>query len=107
MNQEAFDDLQNIPNNFIEQPFEYQSPDFIIKFLVLLCVEAKSSEKQTHPTYNGGTIEPILYVLRQKTNQTLFTKDDIIQEQQYLINQHVIEARQKDEELNDRLKRRM
>lgn len=113
MNQETCaDSLQNIPNgSFIEQPFgTHQSPDFIVKVSRsnILFLEAKSSERQTHPTYNSGTIEPnFIYVFcSKKTNQTTIYKGDsiITMEQQFLIDQHVIEARQRDRELNDRLR---
>ena len=94
---------------FIEQPFGSQSsPDFIIKvskdFVIFL--EAKSSTT-TAPTYNsGGVKRNYLYVFcSQKTNSTtLFLGESIITlEQERLINEHIQEARLRDEELNRQL----
>ena len=82
MNQETCaDSLQNIPNgSFIEQPFgTHQSPDFIVKVSRsnILFLEAKSSERQTHPTYDG-TIEPNLFIfLNKRAIKQLFTKDTV------------------------------
>ena len=105
------DSLNDVPNgSFIEQPFgTHQSPDFIVKVSpsIILFLEAKSSET-THPTYNSGTIEPnFIYIFcSKKTNQTTIFKGESIvtREQQRLLDQHIIEARQKDKELNERLK---
>ena len=105
------DSLSDIPNgSFIEQPFgTHQSPDFIVKVSpsIILFLEAKSSET-THPTYNSGTIEPhFIYIFcSKKTNQTTIYKGESIvtREQQRLLDQHIIEARQRDKDLNDRLK---
>lgn len=104
--------LKDVPNgSFIEQPFgTHQSPDFIVKVTpyIILFLEAKSSETTTHPTYNSGTIEPhFIYIFcSKKTDQTTIFKGECIvtREQQRLLDQHIIEARQRDKELNERLK---
>lgn len=105
------DSLKDVPNgSFIEQPFgTHQSPDFIVKVSssIILFFEAKSSET-THPTYNSGTIEPhFIYIFcSKKTDQTTIFKGESIvtREQQRLLDQHIIEARQRDKDLNDILK---
>ena len=103
---------KNIPNGtFIEQPFgTHNAPDFIVKFSnnFVLFMEAKSSATALHPTYNSGGVKPdLLYVFcAKKINQTtIFRGSSIITlEQQRLIDEHIIEARKRDEELNSKLK---
>jgi hypothetical protein len=101
---------RNIPDGtFIEQPCgTHSSPDFIVKVSnkLVLFLEAKSSET-THPTYNsGGVKQHILYVFcSKKTNETTIFKGSsiITLKQQRLIDEHIIEARKRDEELNAKL----
>jgi len=95
---------------FIEQPFgTHNAPDFIVKVNnnFVLFLEAKSSATALHPTYNsGGVKQDLLYVFcAKKTNQTTIFKGSsvITIEQQRLIDEHIIEARKRDEELNDKL----
>lgn len=100
-----------IPNGtFIEQPFgTHNSPDFIVKVSnkLVLFIEAKSSTG-TYPLYNsGGVKENFLYVFcSQKTNQTtIYRGESVISiEQQRLIDEHIRDARKRDEELNQKLK---
>ena len=101
----------HIPNmTFIVQPLgTHNSPDFIIKcnhkFIFL---EAKSSETSTTPTFNsGGVKKDYIYAFcSKKTNETTIFKGDsiITREQQRLIDLHIEEARQRDKELNEKLK---
>ncbi len=101
-----------IPNGtYIEQPFGKQaSPDFIIKVSnnVVILLEAKSSSKDTSPMYNsGGITQDFLYVFcSEKTNQTtIYMGSDIVTlEQQRLIDEHIKEARERDDILNAKLK---
>ena len=100
-----------IPNGtFIEQPFgTHASPDFIIKVSnkVVIFLEAKSSTG-TYPLYNsGGISQDFLYVFcSKKTNQTTIYMGSsmITLEQQRLIDEHIEEARKRDEILNAKLK---
>lgn len=102
---------KNIPDGtFIEQPFgTHNSPDFIIKVnnKCVLFLEAKSSSTTLHPTYNSGGVKPdFLYVFcAKKTDQTTIFKGDsiITTEQQRLIDEHIVEARKRDEDLNRKL----
>ena len=102
---------KEIPDGtFIEQPFgTHNAPDFIVKVNnnFVLFLEAKSSATALHPTYNsGGVKQDLLYVFcAKKTNQTTIFKGSsvITLEQQRLIDEHIIEARKRDEELNDKL----
>ena len=102
----------DIPDGtFIEQPFgTHNAPDFIVKVndKFVLFLEAKSSSTALHPTYNsGGVKQNILYVFcARKTNETTIFKGDsvITLEQQRLIDEHIAEARKRDEELNRRLR---
>lgn len=95
---------------FIEQPFgTHNSPDFIIKVSekFTLFLEAKSATGTT-PLYNsGGVSQDFLYVFCSKTTNktTIYKGDSIITlEQQKLIDEHIEEARRRDEELNAKLK---
>jgi len=102
---------KEIPDGtFIEQPFgTHNAPDFIVKVNnnFVLFLEAKSSATALHPTYNsGGVKQDLLYVFcAKKTNQTTIFKGSsvITLEQQRLIDEHIIEARKRDEELNRQL----
>lgn len=102
---------KNIPDGtFIEQPFgTHNSPDFIIKVdnKCVLFLEAKSSSTALYPTYNSGGLNPdFLYVFcAKKINKTTIFKGDsvITTEQQRRIDEHIIEARKRDEELNREL----
>jgi len=102
---------KEIPDGtFIEQPFgTHNAPDFIVKVSnnFVLFMEAKSSATSLHPTYNsGGVKQDLLYVFcAKKTNQTTIFKGSsvITLEQQRLIDEHIIEARKRDEELNRKL----
>jgi len=101
----------NIPNGiFIEQPFgTHNSPDFIIKVSdkVIIFLEAKSV-KGTSPMYNsGGISQDFLYVFcSEQTNQTtIYMGSSIISvEQQRIIDEHIQEARKRDDELNVKLR---
>jgi hypothetical protein len=103
---------KDIPDGtFIEQPFgTHNAPDFIVKVdnNFVLFMEAKSSATSLHPTYNsGGVKQDLLYVFcAKKPNQTTIFKGDsiITLEQQRLIDEHIIEARKRDEKLNRKLK---
>ena len=102
---------KKIPDGtYIEQPFGTQNaPDFIVKVNnnFVLFLEAKSSATALHPTYNsGGVKQDILYVFcAKKTNQTTIFKGSsvITLEQQRLIDERIIDARKRDEELNIKL----
>ena len=101
----------NIPiSTFIRQPFGTQeSPDFIIKVSdkFILFLEAKSSNNY-YPTYNSGGVKlDYLYIFcAKKPNATVIFKGDSIatKEQLQLIKSHIEEARQRDIELNNKLK---
>ena len=101
----------DIPDGtFIEQPFgTHASPDFIIKVSdkVIIFLEAKSATG-TYPLYNsGGITQEFLYVFcSKKTNQTTIYMGSsmITLEQQRLIDEHIEEARKRDEVLNAKLK---
>jgi hypothetical protein len=96
---------------FIEQPLgTHKSPDFIIKpnSEHLLFLECKSSETSCFPMYNSGSVHlDYLYVFcSKKTNETTIYKGDSIinVEQQRLINEHIEDARKRDEILNQQLR---
>ena len=96
---------------FIEQPFgKQQSPDFIVKVSdsFVLFLEAKSSATALAPTYNSGIPHKnFIYIFcAKKTNETTIYKGDSVinNVQQHLIQQHIEEARKRDEELNKALK---
>jgi len=97
-------------NTFISQPCGPQeSPDFIVKFVdgTVLAIECKSSSS-TIPLYNSGGIKHNYFYIfsSQKTNETVtYMGSDIINEiQQKLIDDHIKEARERDEILNKKLK---
>lgn len=102
----------NMPvNTFIHQPCGSQaSPDFIIKFIdkSILAIECKTSSNGAFPMYNSGGVKSnYLYVFSSKnTNQTvLYMGYNIItSEQQKLIDEHIEEARIRDEILNKKLR---
>jgi hypothetical protein len=97
-------------NTFIIQPCgKQQSPDFIVKFVNghILAIECKSSNS-TIPLYNSGGIKQnYLYIFSSKeTNETVtYMGYDIITNiQQKLIDDHIKEARERDEILNKKLR---
>lgn len=103
----------DFPNgSFIEQPFgKQQSPDFIIKVnnKFVLFLEAKSSATSLTPTYNSGIPNKnFLYVFcaKEKNQTTIYMGDNIITSEQHkLIDKHIKEARERDEILNQELKK--
>lgn len=97
-------------NSFISQPCgPQQSPDFIVKFIDgrILAIECKSSSS-TIPLYNSGGIKQnYFYVFSSKDqNKTVtYMGSDIINDiQQKLIDDHIKDARERDEILNKKLK---
>jgi len=97
-------------NSFIPQPCgQQQSPDFIVKFIDgrILAIECKSSSS-TIPLYNSGGIKQnYFYVFSSKDqNKTVtYMGSDIINDiQQKLIDDHIKDARERDEILNKKLK---
>ena len=97
-------------NTFISQPCgSQQSPDFIVKFEdgSILPIECKSSNS-TIPLYNSGGIKPnYFYIFSSKIlNKTVtYMGYNIINEkQQKLIDEHIKDARKRDEILNTKLK---
>jgi len=97
-------------NSFIPQPCgQQQSPDFIVKFIDgrILAIECKSSSS-TIPLYNSGGIKQnYFYVFSSKDqNKTVtYMGSDIINDiQQKLIDNHIKDARERDEILNKKLK---
>ena len=97
-------------NTFISQPCgTHESPDFIVKFSedFILAIECKSSNTTT-PLYNSGGIHPnYLYVFSSSIpNETVtyMGSDIITPEQQKLIDDHIKEARERDEILNKKLR---
>ena len=96
-------------NSFISQPCgTHESPDFIVKFSndFILAIECKSSNT-TAPLYNSGGIhQNYLYVFSSSIpNETVtYMGSDIITlEQQKMIDEHIKEARERDEILNKKL----
>jgi hypothetical protein len=97
-------------NSYIPQPCgQQQSPDFIVKFIDgrILAIECKSSSS-TIPLYNSGGIKQnYFYVFSSKDqNKTVtYMGSDIINDiQQKLIDDHIKDARERDEILNKKLK---
>jgi len=97
------------PMSYMVQPCGTQdNPDFLIKLAdsVVFGLEGKSCDTCT-PTYNsGGITQNYMYVFcSRKTNKsTTFLGRDILSlEAQRLIDEHIAEARKRDEELKARL----
>jgi len=97
--------------SFIEQPLgKHSNPDFIIKpnSNKLLFLECKSSATSCSPMYNSGSVHPnYLYVFcsKKKNETTIYMGKNIITlEQERLINEHIEEARKRDEILNQKLR---
>lgn len=106
------DELRNIilPGTYISQPFgTHDNPDFVIRDSIgrLFAFEAKSS-KMHSPMYNsGGLKQKFIYIFSNEKNDSTVIylgRDIVTQEQQKLIDQHIIRAREQDNELNLRLK---
>ena len=98
--------------SFISQPCgTHDNPDFLVKVKVnvVFGIECKSSDKKTKkPLYNSGGITPnYIYVYSsQSTNRTtIYMGSDIMtEEQQKLINEHILKHRADDAILNEKLK---
>jgi len=106
---ESISDDEMPTMSFIYQPFGSQrSPDFILKDDGgrVEQLEAKSSTMD-FPMYNSGGVNPdYLYVFCSKTTDTttIYRGSDIITpEQQAVIDAHIEDARQRDEEVNRKL----
>lgn len=106
------DELSDIilPGTYILQPFgTHDNPDFVIRDSIgrLFAFEAKSS-KSYSPMYNsGGLKQNFIYIFSNEKNDSTVIylgRDIVTQEQQKLINQHIIRAREQDIELNLRLR---
>jgi hypothetical protein len=96
-------------NTFVYQPCgSHESPDFIVKFAdsFILAIECKSSNT-TIPLYNSGGIKSNYYYIfsSNSTNKTVtYMGYNIIEKQQQeLIENHIKEARERDELLNKKL----
>ena len=97
---------------FISQPCgSNDNPDFLVKMKtnVVFAIECKSSDKKTKkPLYNsGGITQNYIYVYSsQSTNSTTIYMGSAImtEEQQKLINEHILKHRADDAILNEKLK---
>lgn len=103
-----YDSMEN--NSYISQPCgTHNSPDFIVKDAKgkLFFLECKSAQQGT-PMYNSGVPKSrYIYILSSKKHDatTLYMgKDCLPPEAKSLIENHIREARQKDAELNNKLK---
>ena len=102
--------LSYIPSNvFIEQPFgTHNNPDFLVKInnKLFIAIEAKSCKGST-PVFNSCIPKSsYIYIFcSEKYNKTtMFLGCSVITEiQRQLIEQHIEEARKRDEELNKKL----
>ena len=100
------------PMTFISQPCgTHDNPDFLVKMKtnVVFAIECKSSDKKTKkPLYNsGGITQNYIYVYSsQSTNSTTIYMGSAIitEEQQKLINEHILKHRADDAVLNEKLK---
>ena len=107
LNGEETDKYHELENcSYISQPCgTHQSPDFIVKDErgKLFFLECKSVEEGT-PMYNSGIPTPgYIYILSSKDHNatTLFMgKDCLSLEAKKLIDNHIREARERDEKLN-------
>jgi hypothetical protein len=97
------------PMSYMAQPCGTQDkPDFLVKLgkSVVLALEGKSSDTCS-PQYNsGGITQNYIYVFcSSKTNKTTtyLGRDILSLEAQRLIDEHIAEARKRDEELKTRL----
>ena len=103
-------DHSDIPNDtFISQPCgTHNSPDFIVKTDNKLFFLECKSVKGSAPMYNSGVPKKqYIYVLcSQKYNATtIYMGGDVLPTcEEQLIQKHIAEARQRDEELNKLLK---
>ena len=100
------------PMTFISQPCgSNDNPDFLVKMKtnVVFAIECKSSDTKTKkPLYNsGGITQNYIYVYSsQSTNSTTIYMGSAIitEEQQKLINEHILKHRADDAVLNEKLK---
>ena len=100
------------PMSFISQPCgTHDNPDFIVKIKsnVVFAIECKSSDKKTKtPLYNsGGLTQNYIYVYScHATNSTTIYMGSAIitEEQQKLLDEHILKHKADDKVLNDKLK---
>ena len=94
---------------FVSQPCgTHESPDFILKSSgKVFFIECKSAKTRRYPTYNSGVPKKeYLYVFsNKKLNETcIFMGGDVLDEEHVdMINEHIAEARRRDEVFNRKM----